>query len=191
VARQGLDPDAVVAAAARIADRDGLDAVTIAAVAADLGVRPPSLYNHVESREALLVAIGLRGMDLLAGTLARAAAGLAGDDALLAVAHAQRAFAFEHPGAYAAMHRAVGERDERVLAAGEAALVVLRAVLRGYGLVGEEAVHAARAARSTVHGFVVLELAAGYAIPTDLNASFDWTIRTLGAGLRVRGGVGG
>ncbi|UTI65824.1 WHG domain-containing protein [Paraconexibacter antarcticus] len=190
MARQGLDPDAVVAAAARIADRDGLGAVTIAAVAADLGVRPPSLYNHVESRQALLVAIGLRGTAALTAALSRAAAGLAGDDALLAVAHAQRAFAREHPGEYDAMHRALGARDERVLAAGEAAVDVIRAVLRGYGLEGEEAIHAARAARSTVHGFVALELASGYAIGTDLEASFEWTIRTLGAGLRVRGGVG-
>ena len=47
MARAGLDGDAVVAAAAVLADAEGLEAVTLARLAADAGVRPPSLYAHV------------------------------------------------------------------------------------------------------------------------------------------------
>ncbi|MDQ8046362.1 MAG: TetR family transcriptional regulator, partial [Patulibacter sp.] len=52
--RAGLDPGRVADAAVAIADRDGLDGVTIARVAAELGVKGPSLYNHVASRDALV-----------------------------------------------------------------------------------------------------------------------------------------
>ena len=55
----------VVAAAAEIADAEGLEAATLSRVAAELGIRPPSLYNHVESHAALmrrLRAAVLRGV---------------------------------------------------------------------------------------------------------------------------------
>ena len=54
----GLDPERVVDAAAAIADAEGLDAVTLARVAGGLGVRAPSLYNHVDGRGGLLRAAG-------------------------------------------------------------------------------------------------------------------------------------
>jgi AcrR family transcriptional regulator len=46
----------VVRAATRIARRDGLDAVTIRAVAASLRVTPMALYHHVGSAEGLRLA---------------------------------------------------------------------------------------------------------------------------------------
>ncbi len=185
--RRGLDPAAVVEAATRLANEDGLAAVSIAAVAARLGVRPPSLYNHVTSVDALREAVGARAMHELAAAMSRATAGLAGDDALHAMARTQRAYAHAHPGAYAATGRIVGVSDPDFLAGGQAVVDVLLAVLRGYGLQGDEAVHAARAVRAAVHGFITVELSGGFGLPVDLDASFAWTVQALAAGLRAAG----
>ena len=76
--RAGLDADAVVAAAARLADAGGLGALTLARLAADLGVRPPSLYAHVLSLEDLRRRLAVRGARELAVELQVAAAGRAG-----------------------------------------------------------------------------------------------------------------
>ena len=46
-------------------------------------------------------------------------------------------------------------------AAAKGAVDVVLAVLRGYGLEGDDAIHAARAVRSALHGFVALEAGAG------------------------------
>jgi AcrR family transcriptional regulator len=53
--RPVLSRDAIVAAALAIADAEGLDAVSIRRVAADLGVRPMSLYTYIDRKEDLLV----------------------------------------------------------------------------------------------------------------------------------------
>jgi TetR/AcrR family tetracycline transcriptional repressor len=45
--------DEVVSAAAAVLARDGFDGLTMRAVAAELGVRAPSLYWHVKSKEDL------------------------------------------------------------------------------------------------------------------------------------------
>jgi AcrR family transcriptional regulator len=52
--RPVLSRDTIVATAVTIADAEGLDAVSIRRVAADLGVRPMSLYTYIDRKEDLL-----------------------------------------------------------------------------------------------------------------------------------------
>jgi AcrR family transcriptional regulator len=49
-----LSREAIVEAALRIADADGLSAVSIRRVAAELGARTMSLYSHIDSKDDLL-----------------------------------------------------------------------------------------------------------------------------------------
>lgn len=56
-AREALNRERVVAAAVAIADADGLAAVTMRRVAADLHCEAMSLYHHVPSKDALLAAL--------------------------------------------------------------------------------------------------------------------------------------
>jgi AcrR family transcriptional regulator len=185
--RAGLDTEAVVERAAMLADAEGLEAVTISRLAAALDVRSPSLYAHVSSLADLRRRLGARGAYALAVELSRAAAGRAGGDALRAVAHAYRAYAHEHPGSYAAAQRAreLQGSPDAMNAAREVTDVIM-AVLRGYALEGDDAVHAARAIRVALHGFVSLEAEQGFAIDVSLDESFAWLLETLDRGLRDR-----
>jgi AcrR family transcriptional regulator len=182
--RAGLSRAAVVGAAADLVDAQGLDAVTLAAVAAAVGVRTPSLYNHVGGLDDLRRGVALTALRELGDALRDAAVGRAGDDALTALAHAYRAYARDHPGRYAATQRAPAAADAELAAAGARAVDALLAVLRGYGLAGDEAIHAARAVRSALHGFVSLEAGGGFGIPVALDESFDRMIQALAHGLR-------
>src|SRR5271156_1899164 len=103
--RAGLDAGSVVAAAARVADRDGLDQLTLARLADELGVRAPSLYAHVGGLGDLRDRLVTLGIIELTAALSTAATGRAGREALHAVAVAYRAYAHERPGVYAAMQR--------------------------------------------------------------------------------------
>ena len=182
--RAGLNTAAVVAAAAEIADAEGLDRLTLARVAATAGVRTPSLYNHVESLDDVRRRVALLALRDLADALRDAAVGRAGDDALVAMADAYRAYARRHPGRYAATQRAPAEGDEEMRAAAKGAVDVVLAILRGYGLEGDDAIHAARAVRSALHGFVALETGGGFGIPVDLDESYARMVRALARGLR-------
>jgi AcrR family transcriptional regulator len=184
--RAGLDASAVVDAAARLVDADGLDSLTLARVAASLGVRAPSLYAHVDGLEDLRRRIGARGARELANALGRAAAGRAGSDALLAVADAYRGYARAHPGRYAAAQHSseLSDNDEAVAASGAAVEVVL-AVLRGYGSEGNDALHATRTIRGALHGFVLLEAVGGFALSLSVDESFSRLVATLDRGLRL------
>ena len=52
--RLPLSPDRVVSAGMRLADAEGLPALTMRRLAAELGVEPMSLYHHVPGKERLL-----------------------------------------------------------------------------------------------------------------------------------------
>jgi AcrR family transcriptional regulator len=183
VPRAGLDHDTVVAAAAQIADAASLDAVTLARVAAVLGVKPPSLYNHVAGRDGLLRGVALLGLAELAAVLREAAIGRSGADGLQATAQAYRSYVLGHPGRYAAgAITAPAADDAEHQAAGAAVLDVLRGVLRSWSLDDEQTLHALRGVRSAVHGFASLEAASGFGIELDLDTSFQHLVAALAAG---------
>ena len=78
----GLTRAQVVEAAAEIADRDGLDALSLASVASALGVRSPSLYSHVDGLTGLLDALTLAVTAEFGETLRDSVVGVSGDDAV-------------------------------------------------------------------------------------------------------------
>src|SRR5215471_14836086 len=97
----GLDRMQVIDEAAVLADESGADAVTLAALAARLGVRSQSLYAHVDGLDGLRRDLAVLGQQTLADRLGRAVMGRAGEHALRALCNAYAAFASERPGLYA------------------------------------------------------------------------------------------
>src|SRR5690606_25569672 len=158
--------------AARLADEEGFDALSLAKVARVFGVAVPSLYKHVESLDALRAEVALLAVRELKDRMRRAAVGRSRREALHALARAYRGYVREHPGRYAATVRAVRPGDpmaEPRLRALDEALEVVYAVLRGYGIEGEGLVDAARALRSAMHGFALLEAAGGFGMPREVD----------------------
>ncbi len=176
--RAGLSRAVVVAEAARVADEVGLERLTLAAVAGRLGVRLPSLYKHIAGLEALQVHLAAAAGRELAAELSAATVGRSKGDALLAMAHAYRAFALRRPGAYAATVRAPEDGDEEHQAAAMAVLQVVLSVLAGFGLEGEDAIDAVRGLRALLHGFVAIEAAGGFKLPQDLDRSYRRLVQT-------------
>lgn len=88
-----LTRDAIVAAAARLLEREGVGAVTMRAVATELGASPMSLYRHVQTKGELLQAVSERYLD----AVELPDASLPWDDVLRGVAHAAVAAFTEHP----------------------------------------------------------------------------------------------
>jgi AcrR family transcriptional regulator len=171
--------------AATLADQRGLDALSLADLAAHLGVRPPSLYNHIPNLAALGRDLGVLGAQELGARLARAAVGKAGDAAVLALADAYRTFARERPGLYAAIQRAPALDDDAGQAAAAEVVAIIQSVLAAYGLLGDDAIHTIRALRSLLHGFTTLELHGGFGLPLDLDESFARLLAIFIAGLRA------
>ena len=95
-----LHREDVLRAAEAIVDRDGSAALTMTALASDLGIKASSLYNHVSSLEALRGELQNRAMLDLGVLLRNVAMGKTGERGLRALAHTMRDYARSHPGRY-------------------------------------------------------------------------------------------
>ena len=182
-----LSREIIVNAALTFLDRDGWDALTINALATQLGTKGPSLYNHVHSLEDLRRTVRMRVIDDIITMLNRAGEGRARDDAVLVMAGAYRSYAHHHLGRYSAFTRMpLGGDDPEYTAATKGAAAPVIAVLSSYGLDGEDAFYAALEFWSAMHGFVLLEMTGVMDDIIDTDTVFSDMVLRLAAGMERR-----
>ena len=185
MARAGLTADRLTRAAAELADEQGVDHVTLSALARRFDVKVASLYSHVTSSADLRTRLALLALEEMADRLADALAGRSGRDALAALGGVYRSYAREHPGRYAASRFRLDD-ETAARSAGPRQAELTRAVLRGYALEGDEQTHAVRLLGSLVHGFVDLELSGGFSHSRpDAESSWRRSLDALDALLRA------
>jgi len=190
--RAGLDKTTVVEAAAVILNEEGAEALTLNRLAQELGVKTPSLYNHVDGLPGLYRELALLNARTLGERFTQAAIGKAGSTALVSIAQAYRTYIKEAPGVYLASLRSSGTQqpvDAELSAAEEQSVSVAVAVVASFGLTGNDALHAVRGLRSLVHGFSTLEIAGGFGLPLDLDESFDRLLQMFVRALQTTGGA--
>ncbi len=189
--RPGLDRARVVSAAAGLVNAEGAAALTINRLARQLGVQPPSLYNHISGLDDLWRELSLLNLRALGERLTAAVLGRSGPDGIQALAQAYRGYVKEFPGLYQASLRASGTQsqpDPELQAAEDRSVRVALALVASFGLEGADALHAVRGLRSAIHGFATLEAAGGFGLPLDLDVSFRRLIAALIRGLAASAG---
>ncbi|MCR8641217.1 TetR/AcrR family transcriptional regulator [Paenibacillus sp. N1-5-1-14] len=182
--RIGLDLPTILEAATEIADTQGFDQVTLAAIAQKFNIRPPSLYNHVNGLQGIRQLLKLHGLTILHSNLSQAVQGKNGDEAVHALSDVYMAFARMHPGLYEATIPAPEVEDQEAVMLGEQIVRIFIEVLQTYGLDQEMSIHATRGLRSICHGFASLEQQGGFGIPLDLDLSQKLVLNSFLAGLQ-------
>ncbi|MFN8050658.1 MAG: TetR-like C-terminal domain-containing protein [Acidimicrobiales bacterium] len=172
----------MVEAAEAMIDEPDSGPLTLAALAARLGVKQPSLYKHIDGMDDLRRSITVRAKHELATVMARSAVGKVGADAVTAMSHGWRNWAAAHPGRYAATVAAPADGDAEDQAASFEIINVALEVVSSFGLDGDDVVDAIRALRTVLHGFVMLEVGGAFHLPADMDRSFDRLLAVLVAG---------
>lgn len=143
-----------------------LAAVSLGALARRLGIRPQSLYAHVDGTEGLGRAVAVEGLRELTARVTEAGIGIGGSAAVAAIIEVHLRFARSRPGLYEAAIRPPGG-DPELQTAIDAAAAPLDRILEGMGLMPEDRVHWTRIFLSLVYGYVVLHGSGRFALPVD------------------------
>ncbi|CAH0192090.1 TetR/AcrR family transcriptional regulator [Priestia megaterium] len=182
--RQGLDFKKVIQTGENLANREGFYAVTIASLAKELNVRPPSLYNHIKGLEELRKELALSGLQQLYHLLKSAVEHASAEDAVYQLSKAYVSFVRKSPGIYEATATVAPRiKDEEVQKASDNILFLVLDVLKPYQLPENEALHAVRSLRSILHGFSSLEHKGGFGMSLSTDETLDFLIRTFALGL--------
>lgn len=150
--RASLDLEKILAAAIRIIDVEGVDALSMRRLGAELGSGATSMYRHVRDKDELISL----AFDAITGEIPLPAPGTPWEDALVASAHGVRELFQRHRGFVLVIGRrsVLGPRTLELLER-------LLSILRAAGFPDVAAYHAVSAIANYVTGFTVLEIIPG------------------------------
>ena len=181
---------ALIEAAERVLVRDGPDAVTVRAVAAEAGVAPMGVYNRFGGKDGLVDELLSRGFI----GLREAIAAHGETDPVQRLAESgrrYREFALAHPAHYVAMFDDAIHQEATSPAVEQLAKATFGELVGHvqYGMVGgvlaqADPVQVAQQIWSCVHGAVQLEIKGMLQVP-DAQESYRELIATLFRGLQV------
>lgn len=172
------DHDSIVRTARTLIERDGVEALSLAKVAAELGIKAPSLYRHIESKNSLLQAVIEQTYLALFQAYDEAldSSNESPTEKMLNMSRAQRSFAHENPNtymlAYTTQNPELTTNPEMLL---ERAILIQTILLEISG--EDQSLSALRGSLALVHGFIMLELNGQFRRGGDLSSTFDEVLK--------------
>ena len=163
--------DAIVLAARDLLEADGLAGITMQAVAHRVGVRPPSLYKRVPSRDRLIQLVAETTLTELAERLDRATTAAE-------LASLLREFGRRQPAAF----QLVMTPEAGTPVADQSFRVALSApILRvARDLAGDDlALEAARTLTAWSAGFITMELNGGFQLGGDIDRAWEFGVERI------------
>jgi AcrR family transcriptional regulator len=170
--------DEIVQAGRDILESAGIARLTMQAVADRVGVRPPSLYKRVRSRDDLVGLIIEATARDLGEQLATVSTSADPRRRLAELARALRAFAHARPAGYQLIFApGPGSTRPSLASLTLASAPVLRVAAE---LAGEQhALEAARTITAWANGFISMELAGVFNLGGDIDRAFEFGIARL------------
>lgn len=184
--RTGLGQREMLAVAKKIVDMEGLDSLTLARLALELSVKPPSLYNHFAGVDGLRDALTFSVLSELFERTRTALVGRAGRNALFALAAVQRVYAQEHPGLYGLTLLSLHGTSVEMKKLGDEFLALFSVPFRDRVYAEGELYHILRSFRAGIAGFIEIERRGSFALAADRDTSFRYLLELLWDGLEAR-----
>lgn len=153
-----IDREQLILTAWEMVEAEGSESLSLGRLAAKLGIKAPSLYNHIKNKAALIRAVNEMTQRRLFSSLNEVIQQENTEAQLLAIANTYRAFALAHPTVYMLAFSTVEAEARPDADEQERAVLPLQAIITQ--LVKDEA-HALPFLRgfwALVHGFVMLEI---------------------------------
>ena len=151
---KGLTKDLLLAVAVACMESTGQPVVSLHEVARRLGVKTPSLYNHIKNTKELRYEIFQYAIGQFVANQRAATANKRKDEAVRAFAEAYHTFATENKGLYRLIMSIPSEEDERAKEVAIPLLETVVEILTDYGLTEESVAHWQRVFRAILHGFI-------------------------------------
>ncbi len=170
-----ISHEMVLETACRLLESEGAENLSLSKLAAEMGVKAPSLYRYFGGKNELLKAINTRTMEQLVGVMQSAIREQSSQEQVLEMARAYREFARQSPSAYMLALGNLSEEMRPDPSHLEALALPLQAVMAKIG--GEEsALPMLRGAWALIHGFVMLEINQSFRRGGSLDDAFEQAV---------------
>lgn len=184
---KGLTKETIVTEAVACIEENEQPVVPLREIARRLGVKTPSLYNHIKNTKELQYAVFQYAIDRFVQNQKAATEDKQKDDAVKAFAEAYHSFATENKGLYRLIMSMPSENDDQGKEMAVPLLNTVVSILSGYALTEEAIAHWQRVFRAILHGFISQEYLGYfyYYSEIDLKKSRDIAVQCFLDGLHA------
>lgn len=178
----------IIQTAADIADKEGLQNVSLKVIAEAFEIRTPSLYNHIKNMDELLREVAHNGMRSMNARMVKAAIGHVGDRALKIVSTEYLNYMIEHPGVYEIIQWANWNGTEETAAIYNEYISLLNAFIIPYNLEIESSREVLNMITGFIHGYTTLQLRYAFSNPERVQHELYNAMDTLLLGIHQKYG---
>ena len=179
MARKGLTREIILQKAIEVINNLGYQKLSFTILSSEFDVKPPAMFKHYNNISELKEALTLYGIRKLKQSLQDSVTGKSGIEALTALCLAYRSFAKKNIGLYQAIQPSFFSKNKEIEQAAMYLMGIIISVLKGFNISEENQIHLLRVIRSSLHGFVVLEIEFHFGMPGSIDRSFEHQINAL------------
>lgn len=179
-----MDKDLVVRQAAHMANEIGIENLSLKTLAEQLGVKSPSLYNHVDGLDDLKRQIMLYGWKEMEDKIIQAVIGFTGYDAIRAICYAFHEYARENQGVFSAMLWYNKFENKETSEVTSKMFSVFFKVTKSLHISEDNCSHLVRMFRGFLEGFALLENHHAFGDALPIEDSFQLSVDILIEGMK-------
>lgn len=181
--RTGLSKEEIIEKAAALANEKGLSYLTVTTLSEYLGIKKPSLYNHVKTIDDVHYKLMIYGWKKVSEEIVTGIDSGDPNENLKIFGRAFYRFAIENPGVFEAMLWYNKYSDDSLLEATEGLYSFFFEQTDGLDIDRKVANHLLRTYRAFIEGFIMLQIHNSFGNPISVDESFEISINVLISGL--------
>lgn len=187
--KNNISKELIIKTSADIANRIGLDNLSLKIIAEELNIKSPSLYNHISSLDEVKQKLMVYGWHEMEEKMLESAIGVSGYDALKNMCNVFYDYATTNKGVFTAMlWYNKYENNEKDEATTRLFSIVFK-VMKPLNITDENINHIIRTLRSFLEGFSLLVNNNAFGNLVSIRESFDLSLEIIMNGIKSLEGV--
>lgn len=184
MSKRNINDELIVETAACIANKVGLDNLSLKSIAEELNIKSPSLYNHIKNLDEVKQRIMIYGWKQVSEKLVDSAVGVSEYEALKNMFYAFYDYATTNKGIFTAMFFYKKYESAENEKATERLFYIMFKVLKPLDISDDNINHIIRTTRSFLEGFCSLVNNNAFGNPVSIKESFDLSVEIIINGIK-------
>lgn len=189
MSKNNISDELIIETSARIANKVGLDNLSLKIIAEELNIKSPSLYNHISSLDEIKSQLMVYGWKQIEEKMIDSAVGVSGYEALKNMCNVFYDYTTNNKGIFTAMlWYNKYESDEKENAT-KRLFNMLFKIMKSLNITDENINHIIRTLRGFLEGFSLLVNNNAFGNPISIKESFDLSLEIIMNGIKSLEGV--
>ena len=189
MSKNSINDELIVETSAGIANKIGLNNLSLKIIAEELNIKSPSLYNHINSLEEIKQRLMVYGWKQMEEKMLDSAIGVSGYEALKNMCYAFYDYAINNKGVFTAMlWYNKYESVDKEKATTKLFNMIFK-VMKPLDISDDNINHIIRTLRSFLEGFSLLVNNNSFGNPVSIKESFDLSLEIIMNGIKSLEGV--